>query len=141
MTRSGIGSRTGRRTRTWTVGRALGAALVLTAPLLAACDPTSEQSQHRAPGCADIGPRPTGDVPSEVIMRQGVPTRVTIGSGYYRFGINSSDEEAGTVYFTVLLGKDIEGFEVAAGDLVGAAGICWRVTEFELDRLLLEPAG
>ena len=120
---------------------ALGAALVLTAPLLAACDSASEQTQHRAPGCADIGPRPTGEVPSEITLRHGVPTRLAIGGGDYSFGINYSDEEAGTVYFTVILRKQTESFEVSQGDLVGFAGVCWRAVEVEPGHVVLEPAG
>jgi hypothetical protein len=115
------------------------AAVLVIAPVLAACSAEEEQAQHRAPGCADIGPAPV-PTPEQVILRQGVPTRITIGDGYYRFGINSSDEAAETIYFTVLIGKDIEGFEVAEGDLVGAAGVCWRAVELEADRLVLEPA-
>lgn len=71
------------------------------------------------------------DVPDRVTMREGVPTRVTIGAARYRFGINSTDKDAGMVHFTVLRERDIEGFRVALGDVVQAAGHRWRAEQVD----------
>lgn len=126
--------------------RALGTTLVLAAALLVGCDSSAEQpeqakqTQHRAPGCADIGAQPSGPLPSEIVLRHGVPTRLAIGGGDFSFGINYSDEEAGTVYFTVILRKQTESFEVAQGDLVGFAGVCWRSVEVDPGHVVLRPS-
>lgn len=77
-------------------------------------DPRRVREPVRRRGGAEPVISQASELPDRVTMREGVPTRVTIGAARYRFGINSTDKHAGMVHFTVLREREIEGFRVAA---------------------------
>lgn len=72
--------------------------------------------------------------PDCVRVRQGVPTRVEIAGERYRFGITSTDDQAGTVHITVLSGAGLDGFDVAPDGVVTVAGRRWQAIEVDLGR-------
>ena len=89
---------------------------------------------------------PTNPAPDRVLMRQGIPKRVTIGENRYRFGIASTNRRTATIHFTVLCGLKLEGFDVSVRDVVEVAGHRWSVDEIDTEtvgksRLLLRNLG
>lgn len=70
--------------------------------------------------------------PDCVRLRQGVPTRVVIDGVRSRFGITSTNVQAGTVHVTVLSTAGLDGFDVAPHSVVTAAGHRWLATQVDL---------
>ena len=72
-----------------------------------------------------------GGSPSHVTIREGVPTRVDLAGGRYRFAIHSSDASRGVVRFSARIDGHSEAYVVAVDDLLDAGGHSWRVSEVD----------
>lgn len=69
--------------------------------------------------------------PDHVTMRQGIPTRVRLAAGRYRFAIHSSDPDQGVVRFSARIEGHSESYVVGAGDVVDVGGLTWRVSDVD----------